>query len=117
MLRRLRRSGGDDARRSSAHAVDAGDRDAMYARGYQYSNETDPPDLDAARGWYERAANAGHVDAMYALGVLYAELMQPPNVDAARGWYERAASARTHRRRTTRLRPGDGAAGSGAPLA
>jgi TPR repeat protein len=78
MLRRLRRSGGDDARRSSEHAVDAGDRDAMYARGYQYSNETDPPDLDAARGWYERAANAGHVDAMYALGVLYAELMQPP---------------------------------------
>ena len=70
MLRRLRRSGGDDARRSSEHAVDAGDRDAMYARGYQYSNETDPPDLDGARRWYERAANAGHSGAMQALGVL-----------------------------------------------
>ena len=74
MLRRLRRSGGDDARRSSEHAVDAGDRDAMYARGYQYSNENDAPDLDAAHSWYERAAGAGHVDAMTALGDLYAQL-------------------------------------------
>ena len=57
MLGRLRRCGGSDS-------------DAMYARGYQYSNETDPPDLDAARGWYERAANAGHADAMYSLGML-----------------------------------------------
>jgi len=61
------------------------------SRGYQYSNETDPPDLDAARGWYERAANAGHVDAMYSL--MLHEASTPPVLDAALHWYERAADA------------------------
>ena len=77
MVGRLRRSGGSDS-------------DAM-SRGYQYSNETDPPDLDAARGWYERAANAGHVDAMYSL--MLHEASTPPVLDAALHWYERAADA------------------------
>jgi TPR repeat protein len=52
----------------------------------------DPPDLDAARGWYERAADAGDTDAMYGLGVLYAQLMDAPDLNAARGWWERAAA-------------------------
>jgi TPR repeat protein len=75
VLGRLRRSGGSDS-------------DAMYARACQYSNETDPPDLDAARGWYERAANAGHVDAMYSLGMLH-EASTPPVLDTVASIYER----------------------------
>jgi TPR repeat protein len=50
-----------------------------------------PPDLDAARHWYERAADAGNSDAMKDLGYLYAWLMEPPDLDAACHWYERAA--------------------------
>jgi TPR repeat protein len=53
----------------------------------------EPPDLDAARDWYERSADAGNRDAMYNLGVLYDQLMDAPDLDAARRWYERAADA------------------------
>jgi TPR repeat protein len=41
-----------------------------------------PPNFDAARGWYERTANAGRSGAMTALGDLYAQLIQPPDLDA-----------------------------------
>ena len=70
----------------------------MYALGYRYSNETDPPDHDAARGWYEKAADAGHVDAMYNLGYLYAKSIEPPNIEEARRWLERAAADATAKR-------------------
>ena len=52
----------------------------------------DPPDLVAARAWYEAAAAAGHVGAMFNLGVLFANQWNPPDLPAARAWYEKAAA-------------------------
>jgi TPR repeat protein len=80
VLGRLRRCGGSDS-------------DAMYALGALHSDLTQPPNLEAARHWFEQAANAGHVDSMYTLGFLYAKSMEPPDLDTARGWYQRAANA------------------------
>jgi TPR repeat protein len=53
----------------------------------------DPPELDQARGWYQKAAEAGHTSAMYGLGVLLEDRMDPPELDQARGWYQKAAEA------------------------
>ena len=72
--------------------------DDMYARGYQYSNEANPPDLDAACSWFERAADAGHTDSMYQLGYLYAKSIDPPNIAAARHWLELDGPRRGTRR-------------------
>ena len=52
----------------------------------------EPPDLGAARHWYERAADAGHSGAMNNLGALDTR-REPPDLDAARCWYERANDA------------------------
>jgi TPR repeat protein len=68
----------------------------MYALGALHSDLTQPPNLEAARHWFQQAANAGHSGAMYLLGYLYAQLMTPPDLHAARGWYERAAAGNMH---------------------
>jgi TPR repeat protein len=52
----------------------------------------EPPDLDAARRWFERAADAGNSDAMNNLGVLHEQHWEP-DLDAARHWWERSADA------------------------
>jgi TPR repeat protein len=65
----------------------------MNSLGLLYSHWTDPPDLDAARQWYERAADAGNHGAMNNLGWLLHKQMDPPDLDAAWHWYERAADA------------------------
>jgi TPR repeat protein len=64
----------------------------MYNLGWLLAN-LDPPDLDAARHWYEQAAVAGHPDAMVNLGVLLAKHLDPPDLDAARHWYEQLVAA------------------------
>ena len=55
---------------------------------------SDPPDLAAARGLWERAAAAGDTGAMANLGDLLAQL-HPPELATARGpgWRERPRPA------------------------
>jgi TPR repeat protein len=36
----------------------------MYALGVLHSDLTQPPNIEAARHWFERAAEDGHIDAM-----------------------------------------------------
>jgi TPR repeat protein len=52
-----------------------------------------PPDLEAARHWYERAADAGNSTAMYNLAVMYKHRMKPRDMKTARRWLDRAAEA------------------------
>jgi Sel1 repeat len=56
----------------------------MYALGVLHSDLTQPPNIEAARHWFERAAEDGHIDAMYNLGYLYAKSIAPPNIEEAR---------------------------------
>jgi hypothetical protein len=63
----------------------------MFNLGRLYAR-MEPPDLDAARHWWERGADAGNSNAMFNLGVLH-EQREPPDLDAARHWYERGADA------------------------
>lgn len=63
----------------------------LYLGNLQADQE--PPDLDAARRWYQRAAEAGNSAAMYTLGVLFAQKMKPRDRKAARYWLDRAADA------------------------
>jgi TPR repeat protein len=65
----------------------------MFNLGHLYAELMQPPDLDAARHWWERAADTRHSEAMFNLAYLYANLIQPPDLDAARHWYERGADA------------------------
>jgi TPR repeat protein len=68
-----------------------GNTDAMHHLGTLCAAST-PPDLEAARRWYEQAADAGDGGAMHHLGTLCAA-STPPDLEAARRWYERAADA------------------------
>jgi len=61
--------------------------------GMVWAHHMEPPDLNMARGWFERAAENGHSGAMTALGNLFAQVMQPPEPAAARHWYQRARAA------------------------
>jgi TPR repeat protein len=54
----------------------------MFGLGVLYAERLDPPDLDAARRWFEQAAAAGQPDAMNNLGVLYADRLHPPDLAA-----------------------------------
>ena len=74
-------------------AVETRHPKTMYNLAFLLAERVDPPELDAARGWYERAAEAGYFDAMRSLGILLATMVDPPELDAAREWYERAAEA------------------------
>jgi TPR repeat protein len=74
-------------------AADSGHTVAMINLGSLLTYEVDPPDLDAARHWFEQAAATGHTSAMYNLGILLAYEVDPPNLDAARHWWEQAAAA------------------------
>ena len=71
----------------------AGDTVAMCNLGVVLSDRLDPPDLDAARHWYQQAADAGDTGGMYNLGYLLADRLDPPDLDAARHWYQQAADA------------------------
>jgi TPR repeat protein len=53
----------------------------------------DPPEVDAARQWFERAAEAGDAEAMIQLGVLRVTQVEPPDWTEAYSWFERAAEA------------------------
>ena len=55
--------------RTDLQAADAGDTIAMVGLGAVLALQ-DPPDLAAARHWWQQAADAGHTDAMLGLGVL-----------------------------------------------
>jgi TPR repeat protein len=48
------------------------------------ADRLDPPDLETARGWYERAAEAGDPYAMNDLVVLLATQLNPPDLETAR---------------------------------
>jgi TPR repeat protein len=65
----------------------------MFNLGVLLADRVDPPELDLARGWYQKAAEAGHTGAMVNLGVLLADRVDPPELDLARGWYQKAAEA------------------------
>jgi TPR repeat protein len=52
---------------ATRRAAEAGDLDARYNLGLLLADLLDPPDLEAARGWYERAAQAGDSQARDAL--------------------------------------------------
>jgi TPR repeat protein len=71
----------------------AGNASGARNLGNLLADQLDPPDLAAARRWYEKAAEAGHTGAMYNLGVLLADRLDPPDLAAARRWYEKAAEA------------------------
>ena len=75
---------------ASEQAATAGDTHAMTNLGLLLADQWEPPDLPAARGWYEQAATAGHTDAMTNLGVLLADRWEPPDLPAARRWWEQA---------------------------
>jgi TPR repeat protein len=80
--------------------------EAMCLLG-NFHRKLNPPDLMAAREWYEKAAEAeevcpaegggyryfGRRYAMDWLGRLFEELWSPPDLAAAQAWYERAAAA------------------------
>ena len=74
-------------------AAEAGLIDAMHNLGLLLASRVDPPELDQARGWFQKAAEAGHTGAMYNLGILLADHVDPPELDQARGWYQKAAEA------------------------
>ena len=63
----------------------------MFNLGLLYAM-MEPPDLDAARRWWERAADAGHIGAMDKLKLLQADA---PRV----GWRRAAARAMQRWRR------------------
>jgi hypothetical protein len=65
----------------------------MHNLGIVHGLLSDPPDLEAASGWWTRAAEGGHSYAMFAMGNLYERLLVVPDLDNARSWYERAAEA------------------------
>jgi TPR repeat protein len=44
----------------------------MYNLGVLLADRVDPPELEKARGWYQKAADAGHAGAEYFMGVLCA---------------------------------------------
>jgi TPR repeat protein len=52
----------------------------------------DPPDLDAARHWFQKAADTGHPLGMHSLGLLLLNV-EPPDLDGARHWFQKAADA------------------------
>ena len=58
----------------------------MFGLGVLLAERVDPPELDQARGWWQKAAEAGHTGAMFGLGVLLADQVDPPELDQARGW-------------------------------
>ena len=59
----------------------------MTALGNLYAQTMQPPDLAAARHWYQRASAAGERGAMHHLEVLYGDAAAPPP-----GWYARPPS-------------------------
>jgi TPR repeat protein len=63
----------------------------MRNLGYLLETTLTPPDLEGARGWYEKAAGLGNTDAMVNLGYLLGTTLTPPDLEGARGWYEKAA--------------------------
>src|SRR5882757_6544333 len=69
-------------------AAAAGDTSAMYNLGQLYRHEFDPPDLAAARRWYEKAAEGGYTKAYFDL----AYLLENQDLPSAMEWYEKAAA-------------------------
>jgi TPR repeat protein len=65
----------------------------MVNLGNLLADRWDPPDLPAARDWYQQAADAGDTGAMNNLGGLLADRWDPPDLPAARDWYQQAADA------------------------
>jgi len=77
------------ARRQMQDRAVAGDHQAQWRLGMLL--ELDPPDLPAARRWYEAAADFGLVPAQFDLATMLETRWVPPDLDAARQWYEGAA--------------------------
>jgi len=99
--------GGDlGARAWCETAAERNCAEAMCVLG-DFHRRLDPPDLTAARKWYEKAVGAeelypaegggyryyGRRYAMYWLGRLFEELWSPPDLAAAQAWFEMAAAA------------------------
>ena len=87
----LQRENIPDAIHAAHQAAEAGHTDAMFTLGVLLSQRVDPPELEQARGWYQKAAEAGNTFAMFALGYLLADRVDPPELKQARGWYWMAA--------------------------
>ena len=99
--------GGDlGARAWCEAAAERNCAEAMCVLGDSY-RRLDPPDLAAARSWYEMAAGAdevypaesggyryyGRMYAMYWLGTLFEILSDPSDPVAAQEWYRKAAES------------------------
>ncbi|HTY32492.1 toll/interleukin-1 receptor domain-containing protein [Mycobacterium sp.] len=74
-------------------AAAAGKPEAMVKLGTLLADKVDPPELAAARDWFEKAAQAGDTKGMRSLGILLADKVDPPELTAARDWLTKAAEA------------------------